>query len=113
MWFRSLFDGLKTKSSRRQPSRQHSLSRRLSVEQLDERIVPASLSVSDATVIEGNAGIQYALVRVNLDAPSKQTVTVNYATADGTAQAGSDYGPASGQLTFARGETSKTIAVPV
>jgi chitinase len=40
-------------------------------------------------------------------------VSVNYATGGGTAAAGSDYGAASGRLTFARGETAKTIAVPV
>jgi endoglucanase len=64
-------------------------------------------------IAEGNAGTQYALVSVNLNAPSKQTVTVNYATADDTARAGTDYGAVSGRLTFARGETSKTVAVPV
>jgi len=40
-------------------------------------------------------------------------VTVNYATADGTATAGSDYQSMSGTLTFAPGETSKTITVQV
>lgn len=86
---------------------------RLSVEPLDDRIVPARLSVGDATLVEGNEGTRYALVSVTLDAPSNKTVSVNYATADGTARAGSDYGAASGTLTFARGETVKTVAVPV
>jgi hypothetical protein len=86
---------------------------RLSLEALDDRLVPATLSVGDATILEGNAGTRYALVSVTLDAPSKQTVTVNYATADGTARAGSDYGATSGRLTFAPGETTKMIAVPV
>ena len=75
--------------------------------------MPATLSVGDVTIVEGNAGTQYAAVSVTLDAPSNKTVTVNYGTADGTATAGSDYGAVSGRLTFARGETSKTIAVPV
>lgn len=86
---------------------------RLSVEALDDRIVPASLSVGDATITEGNAGIEYAAAVVRLDAPSNKTVTVNYATAAGTATAGSDYQSVSGKLTFARGETTKTILVPV
>jgi len=86
---------------------------RLTLEALDERLVPASLSVGDAVILEGNSGTQYALVSVNLDAPSKHTVSVNYATADGSASAGSDYGAVSGRLSFAPGETSKTIAVPV
>ena len=40
-------------------------------------------------------------------------MTVAYATADGTAQAGADYTAASGTLTFQAGETSKTVSVPV
>ncbi len=40
-------------------------------------------------------------------------MTVDYATADGTATAGSDYTAVSGTLTFAPGETAKTIAVPI
>jgi hypothetical protein len=86
---------------------------RLYVEPLDDRIVPAKLSVGDATLVEGNEGTRYALVRVTLDAPSNKTVTVNYATANGTATAGSDYAAVSGKLTFAAGETARTVAVPV
>ena len=86
---------------------------RLSREALEDRAVPASLSVSDAVLVEGNAGTQYAAVIVRLSAPSSKTVTVNYGTANGTATAGSDYNAVSGKLTFARGETSKTILVPV
>ena len=41
------------------------------------------------------------------------TVTVDYATTDGTATAGSDYTATSGTLTFAAGETEKTVSVPV
>ena len=67
----------------------------------------ASLAVSDATIVEGNGGIQYVAVNVSLSAPSAKSVQVNYSTADGTAKAGSDYNAASGTLTFAPGETSK------
>lgn len=86
---------------------------RLSVEALDDRIVPAKLFVGDAVIVEGNVGAQYARVNVGLDAPSKQTVSVNFATADGTAKAGSDYDAATGKLTFAPGQTYKTILIPV
>jgi chitinase len=86
---------------------------RLSVEPLDERIVPARLSVADATIVEGNTGTRYAQVAVRLDAPGGRTVTVNYATAGGSATAGSDFTAVSGQLTFAPGQTVKTVLVPV
>lgn len=120
MWFRTLFDSLNSGAPRPpvQParpgtSRPRPAPCRLAVEALEDRCVPASLSVSDVTLIEGNAGTQYAEVRVSLDAPSAQTVRVNYNTADRTALAGSDYEAASGKLTFAPGETSKTIRVSV
>lgn len=88
-------------------------SARLSVEELDARIVPARLSVADVTIVEGNSGTQYAQVSVRLDAPRWQTVSVNYATSAGSATAGSDYDAVSGTLTFARGQTLKTLLVPV
>jgi hypothetical protein len=120
MWFRTLFDSLKPgrsratiQQARRGAPRPRPAPCLLAIEALEDRCVPASLSVSDFTLIEGNAGIQYAEVRVSLDVPSTQTVRVNYNTADGTALAGSDYQAASGKLTFAPGETSKTILVSV
>ena len=68
-----------------------------------------SLSVADATAAEGGT----ASFAVTLDRGATGTVTVDYATADGTAAAGSDYTATSGTLTFATGESSKTVAVPV
>ena len=50
---------------------------------------------------------------VTLDAAAAVEVALGYATADGTALAGSDYEAASGTLTFAPGETAKTIRVVV
>lgn len=41
------------------------------------------------------------------------TVSVDFATADGTAEAGSDYTATSGTLTFAHGETEKSFSVPI
>jgi hypothetical protein len=96
------------------PSRPRAAAR-LSLEALADRLVPSTLSVGDATGIEGisNAGTRTAAVVVRLDAPSTKTVSVNYSTADGTARAGADYLATSGTLTFARGETSKSILVAV
>ena len=54
-----------------------------------------------------------AVFTVKLSQAYNQTVTVDYATADGTAKAGSDYTATSGKLTFAAGETTKTVAVKV
>ncbi|MEO8216430.1 MAG: Calx-beta domain-containing protein [Acidobacteriota bacterium] len=72
-----------------------------------------SLSVNDVTVTEGNSGSVNAAFTVALSPASGQTVTVNYATADGSAIAGADYTATSGSLSFAPGETSKVVNVPV
>jgi hypothetical protein len=76
-------------------------------------VPPAQLSVSGASVKEGNSGTSSAVFTVTLSAASSAPVTVHYATADGTANTGSDYQALSGTLTFAPGETSKAIAVQV
>jgi hypothetical protein len=71
------------------------------------------LRISDVTVVEGNAGAISAVFSVRLSEPSDEQVTVSYNTADGIATGGSDYQAASGTLTFAPGETRKTVTVLV
>ena len=64
--------------------------------------------------IEGAAGTSAnQQFNVNLSNPSSQTITVSFATANGSATAGSDYVATSGTLTFNPGEASKTIQVQV
>ena len=70
---------------------------------------PPALSVADARAPEGGT-LAFA---VRLGAASGRTVTVAYASADGTAAAGEDYAATSGTLAFAPGETEKTVAVAV
>jgi hypothetical protein len=73
-----------------------------------------SITVNDVTVTEGNSGTTAATFTVNLSAAYGQAVTIQYATADGSATvAGGDYRAASGTLTFAPGQTSKTVTVLV
>jgi outer membrane autotransporter protein len=72
-----------------------------------------SLSINDVTVVEGNAGTVNAVFTASLSAASGQTVTVNFATADGTATQPADYTNTSGTLTFTAGQTTRTITVPV
>ncbi|MFM2001112.1 MAG: hypothetical protein RI963_538 [Planctomycetota bacterium] len=76
-------------------------------------IEPVAISVAGASVDEGNAGVTALPFTVTLAAAASQSVTVNYATVDGTAVAGSDYTAQSGTLTFAPGELSKTILIDV
>jgi hypothetical protein len=82
-----------------------------------------SLAIDDVSIAEGDNGIRLATFTVTLSAPSSQTVTVNFATADGTAHTipappgitpeGSDYFNKVGGVTFAPMETSKPISVAV
>ena len=69
------------------------------------------ISVADASGVEDDVG-NLSFV-VTLDAAGVGATTMDYATADGTATAGSDYTEMSGSLTFAQGDLQKTIAVPV
>ena len=68
---------------------------------------PPAVRVSNPSGDEG-AALVFA---VTLDAPSGRAGSVTYSTRDGTATAGLDYGPVSGGLDFAAGDTVKTVAV--
>ncbi|MEO8119085.1 MAG: retention module-containing protein, partial [Rhodoferax sp.] len=70
-----------------------------------------SVSISGASDVNEAAGtVTYT---VTLSSASLASVTVNYASANGAALAGSDYAATSGMLTFAPGETVKTFTVAI
>ena len=70
---------------------------------------PLALRVRDAAAREGGT-LKFAM---ELARASREPVTVDYATADGTATAGEDYTAKRGTVTFAPGRTRKTVQVPV
>jgi hypothetical protein len=72
-----------------------------------------SVQISDATVSEGHSGTRAVTFTVTLSAPYDRVVTVDFATANSLAVAGSDYHAASGTLTFEPGQTTKTVLVLV
>jgi Glycosyl hydrolase family 9/Cellulose binding domain/Calx-beta domain len=82
---------------------------------INNDVAPASpqITINDITVTEGNTGIPEAVFTVRLSKTSTQTVKVNYATVNGTAIAGTDYIATANTLTFAAGQTSQTIRVPI
>ena len=81
---------------------------------LNDDPIPPHLSVVGHTAAEGQAGqLTHFPFTVTLSFPHPLTVTVAYATADGTASAGQDYTPISGTLTFAPHQTVQVVLVPV
>ena len=78
----------------------------------DDRI--AAISISDASVYEGNNGTKLMTFTVSLSQPSTKKVRVNYATANGTAKTSdNDYVAKSGTITFNPGQTTKTITISI
>ena len=79
----------------------------------NDDVATPSISINDATVIEGNSGTVNANFTITLSSASNQVVTVNYNTADGTATAGSDYATGSGTVTFPIGITTQPLTITV
>ncbi|MBC7818680.1 MAG: hypothetical protein IAG10_17460 [Planctomycetaceae bacterium] len=71
------------------------------------------ISVNNVTVTEGNTGSVNAVFTVTLSHASDEAVTVAFATANGTAGAGSDYTAASGNVIVPAGQLSQTFAIAV
>ena len=76
-------------------------------------IITPSFSIADVTVNEGSSGVYTKNIPVTLSDPNGNTITVNYATSNGTATAGSDYTTTSGTLTFTGTTTTQNIPVKI
>ncbi|MBD2568895.1 Calx-beta domain-containing protein [Anabaena lutea] len=80
----------------------------------DNDLPLVTINLSDnQTIVEGSTSSQNVSYTVTLSNTSTQTITVQYATGDGTAIAGSDYSKTSGTLTFNPGVTSRVINIPI
>ena len=79
----------------------------------------AEISINDPSVVEGNVGKTLLAYDVKLSAASSKTVTVDFGTCGagcsggGTAQSGVDYTIKNGSVTFAPGQTSRSVLVEV
>ncbi len=84
---------------------------------VDDDLTPGAtpnLAISDGSPVrEGDSGTRAAEFTVRMDRPLARPVAVKYATVPGTATAGEDFEVAQGALTFAPGESTKTIRVLV
>lgn len=77
------------------------------------KVVTPSINITKASITEGNSGTSQINFTVTLSAPTTQPVSVTYQTKNGTATAPTDFTATAGTLTFAPGETIKTINVAV
>src|SRR5262245_28362073 len=113
MWFRSI-----DRLSNSRPARNSAPVFRPSaiIESLEQRQMRSAtplVSVSDVSITEGHGGTRTAAVTVSLSASPHKSVVVDFRTENVTATAGSDYQSVAGKLTFANGQRSKTIVVPI
>ncbi|MDD1462382.1 sodium:calcium exchanger, partial [Dolichospermum sp. ST_sed2] len=79
----------------------------------DDTVPLPTLAINNITISEGNSGTKNATFTVTRTGTATKAISVNYATANGTATSGSDYTATNGILTFATTETSKIITVPI
>ncbi|MBF0626681.1 MAG: VCBS repeat-containing protein [Magnetococcales bacterium] len=79
----------------------------------DAAPLPTLTLSGPASIAEGNSGSSNATYTVTLSAAQTSAVTVSYATANGSATAGSDFGSINTLLTIAAGRTSATFTVPI
>ncbi len=83
------------------------------IELISENVGDPGVISLETSIVTVNEDAGNALVKVVRTAGSDGQITVDYDTEIGTATAGSDYTPVAGTLTFADGETEKTIVIPI
>src|SRR5215510_10151276 len=71
------------------------------------------IKIADASIVEGDTGTKSLDFRVTWTGPKGGSVSVSFATADGTATAGSDYTAKSGSVSLPNGCKCGTISIPV
>jgi len=74
---------------------------------------PAALSINDVQIAEGNSGTKTASFAVTLPSAYAQPITVDYATSNGTATAGSDYVARVGSLLFSPGQVTQSVNITI
>jgi hypothetical protein len=72
-----------------------------------------TLTILDAALPEGHADTKAMAFTVRLSAASTQTINVSYATSNVTAVSGTDYVAALGTISFAPGQTARTVSVAI
>ena len=80
---------------------------------IETAVGPPAVSIADATVMEPDVGTTDMLFAVTLSAPSPDTVSVDYATADESALAGQDYAATNDVLVLPPGTTNASVSVSV
>src|SRR5688500_6252383 len=75
--------------------------------------IPPQLSIGIVAVAEGNSGVTDFVLTVTSTVAASSNLTATFATADGTATAGSDYAASSGTLTIAAGSTAANVTIAV
>ncbi|MGB0184584.1 MAG: glycosyl hydrolase family 18 protein, partial [Opitutales bacterium] len=72
-----------------------------------------TFTIADASIAEGNSGTTLLNFTITLNPAASGPVAVSYATADGSAKAGTDYTAANGTLNFTTGQTTRTLAISI
>jgi hypothetical protein len=116
-WFRFSSRQLRRGLARRTAAALKQTGHSLSSETLEPRsmmaVTPPSISIDDVTITEGDAGTKNAAITLRLSQPASTTVSVRFATANGSATAGSDFVAKAGSLSFAAGTTTKQVLIAI